>query len=343
MKVRKSAAMQRGASLVEIMVALTLGLLLSAGLFQVYMSSKQSYRLQDALARRQEALRYATALLTRDLRMAGHRGCLRDSGQVQNTLNSPGNHLYNFGLHVQGFDATAGTWTPTLDASIGSVVAGTDVLTVRTTSDTSVNITQEMPNVSADLKVQENLNPPPFATAGGDIVLITDCGGAAIFQITQYTVGGGNIVHNTGTTLTPGNATQNLGRRYPVGSEILRISTVSYFIHESANGTGPALWRRRDTQTAEELVEGIENIQVQYGEDSDGDQVPDAFRTAGAVGIWRNVTAVRLALLVSSSTASLEEADPRTFMLLDQTVGPFTDRKLRRVISITVTLRNRVS
>jgi type IV pilus assembly protein PilW len=337
---------QRGAGLVEIMIALTLGLLLTAGLFQVYLGSKQSYRLQDSMTRRQEALRYAVMLLTKDLRMSGYRGCLRDTGQVKNTLNSPGNYLYNFAQHVQGFNANVNSWLPALDASLGTVVQGTDVLTVRRTSDPGVYITQSMPNTSADLKVQDNLSPAPFVTGGGDVVLITDCGGAAVFQITQYTVASGNIVHNAGSgggLPVPGNSTKDLGRRYPVGSEIISISTVSYFIRDSASGTGPALWRRIGNAQEQELVEGIDNMQVLYGEDTDGDQVPDAYRTANSVVDWRNVTVARVALLATGLERSLDEPDPRTFTLLDQVVGPFGDQKLRRVISVTVSLRNRLS
>lgn len=334
-----------GASLIEIMIALVLGLMLTAGLFQIYLSSKQSYRMQDALSRRQENLRYATLLLTRDLRMAGYRGCLKDTGQVKNTLNTPTDFLYNFGLHVQGFEASgASSWTPALHASLAPVVAETDVLTLRSTSGPGVYIAQSMPSTSADLKVQDNLSPAPFAAAGGDIVLITDCGGAAVFQITQYTVASGNIVHNAGlSSPSPGNATKDLGRRFDIGSELLVLNTVSYFIRNSANGTGPALWRRIGLRNAEELVEGIENMQVQYGEDTDADAVPDAYRIASSVVNWRNVNTVRVAMLaVGLGESQTSLTDTRQYTLLDRTVGPFNDKRLRRVVTVTISLRNRL-
>jgi type IV pilus assembly protein PilW len=200
-----------------------------------------------------------------------------------------------------------------------------------------------MPNTSADLMVQTNLNPPPFVAAGGDIVLISDCGGAAIFQITQYTVASGSIVHNTGGSLTPGNATKDLGRRFDVGAELLKLSTVSYFIRNSDNGTGPALWRRVGSTAAEELVEGVENMQVQYGEDTDADAVPDIYRTANNVSNWRNVTTARIALLaVGQGEGQAGETDTRTFTLLDRNVGPFNDKRLRRVVTMTISLRNKL-
>jgi type IV pilus assembly protein PilW len=333
----------RGAGLVEIMVSMVLGLLLLAGVFQVYQSSRQSQTLQDAVTRRQEALRYATLMMTRDLRMSGYRGCLRDTGRVVNTLNNPAAYLYNFAFHVQGSESNGAGWSPAVDASVVPVEPGTDVLTLRTVRDNVTIVRQAMPQSSADLKVEANLNPAPFATQG-DIVLVSDCGGAAIFQITNYTQTNGNIVHNAGVAApAPGNATKNLGRRYPVGAEISLISTVSYFVRQGSAGRGPSLWRRIGTSTPEELVEGVENLQVQYGEDTDGDNVPDDYRNADLVADWRRVTAVRAALLATASGQPLSQPDPRRFEMLDEWVGPFNDRRLRRVITVTVGLRNRLS
>src|SRR5690606_22083074 len=93
---------------------------------------------------------------------------------------------------------------------------------------------------------------------------------------------------------------------------------------------------------AQELAEGVENLQLLYGEDLDGDASPDDFRNASAVTSWDNVVALRVALLVASLRGRLAESDPRTFALLDETVGPFNDGRLRRVVTTTIALRNRV-
>lgn len=329
---------QAGASLIEVMISTVLALLITAALFQVYVSSKQTYRLQEALIRRQENLRYATLVLTRDLRSAEYRGCLTDAGQIRNTLNDADAFLYDFDRHVQGFEGVDSSWSPSLDPSLGSVLPGTDVLTLRKTFEPVAYITQAMPETAADLKVQEDLDPPPFAQSG-DIVLISDCGGAAVFQITQYTARSGNIVHNTGNTgVRPGNATKDLGRRYGDGAEIMRVGTVSYLIRDG--GAGPALWRHPGgTGTASELIEGIENMQVLYGEDTDGDRTPERYVHAHEVSDWKRVTAVRVALLAVAPMEVLDRPSPRTYTLLDTVVGPFGDRRLRHVITFTVTLR----
>jgi type IV pilus assembly protein PilW len=65
---------QGGLSLIELMIALLVGLLLLGGLIQIYVSSKQGYNAQEQLARMQESGRFAMDLITRDLRRAGYWG-----------------------------------------------------------------------------------------------------------------------------------------------------------------------------------------------------------------------------------------------------------------------------
>ena len=76
------ARRQQGLSLVELMVALLIGLILLAGVFQIYLSGRQSAHAQEDLARMQENGRYAMDLITRDLRRAGYWGGNADVGQI---------------------------------------------------------------------------------------------------------------------------------------------------------------------------------------------------------------------------------------------------------------------
>ncbi len=62
---------QQGLTLIEMMIAMVLGLVLVAGAIQLLVANKQSYFLQDAMSRLQENGRFALQLLTRDVRMAG--------------------------------------------------------------------------------------------------------------------------------------------------------------------------------------------------------------------------------------------------------------------------------
>ena len=64
---------QTGFTLVELMIALVVGLILTSGVLQVYLSSKQAYRTNEALARIQEDSRLLSDMLGRNIRMAGYR------------------------------------------------------------------------------------------------------------------------------------------------------------------------------------------------------------------------------------------------------------------------------
>ncbi|WP_430230669.1 PilW family protein [Nitrosomonas communis] len=341
---KKIAITQHGFTLVEVMVAMTIGLLLMSGVITILTSSHQTYRVNDALARVQENARYAFHILSKDIRMAGYSGCAGNGVPTVNTLNNSADFLWRIGQALEGFEATSATgWTPALPPSgaIPSPLGGRDIIVVRGVDDSPTKVTQQPggnPPDSADLKV----------TAGSgfkenDIVLVTDCMASAIFQITHINTSQGmdNLVHNTGnpTTDTPGNYTKALGKDFTKGGELVKISTRSYFIRMAEEW--PALYRKVGTNPAEEMVRGIENMQIEYGEDLDENWTVDSYRTADAVTNWGKVVSVRISLLMQSIEDSIT-SQPQPYTFNGTTTTP-TDRRLRQAFTTVVTLRNRVS
>ncbi|HYL88944.1 MAG TPA: PilW family protein [Burkholderiales bacterium] len=63
----------RGFSLIELMIALTIGLILSVVVSQIFLNTSTVFRSTDNLSRVQENARYALALLTREIRSASYR------------------------------------------------------------------------------------------------------------------------------------------------------------------------------------------------------------------------------------------------------------------------------
>jgi len=80
----KNKSTQHGVSLVELLIAMTLGLVLLAGMLTVFAGNKQSSELNTALAQIQENARFALSRMSRDMRMAGYQGCLDPN---QGTIN----------------------------------------------------------------------------------------------------------------------------------------------------------------------------------------------------------------------------------------------------------------
>ena len=63
----------KGFTLVEIMVALTLGLFVSAGILQILNVTRQTFRVQDQVLQLQEKGRFATEFMNRYIRLAGYK------------------------------------------------------------------------------------------------------------------------------------------------------------------------------------------------------------------------------------------------------------------------------
>ena len=98
----------RGLSLIELMIALLIGSILMIGVVQVFAASRTAYQLSEGMSRVQENGRFALDYLQRDIRMAGHFGCVNDQarGQINGALNShfAANGPMDFGFSVRGYE-----------------------------------------------------------------------------------------------------------------------------------------------------------------------------------------------------------------------------------------------
>lgn len=366
---KPSACRQRGLSLIELMLAVLLGLLLMAGMIQIFVATKVSYMTQAGQAYLHESGRFALEFVGRDVRMAGLLGCSsRNIGEVSNYLNPLAGEEFNFTLGVRGFEfvgtepgltfdlpqtltpvAAAGSWSPAIpDSLVGLPIQGSDVLLVRSIGSNPVPLVAPF-HLGSNVHVQ---TPNDFEQ--GDILLVSNCSQAAVFQKTDAS--GGTAAG--GSSGTPGNQwpisdpTRVIGRgAFQQGSEIARIQTVVYYVGLSANGV-PALFRAVTSRPPnggstvalreEELVSGVESMQVLYGVDTSNNFSTDAYVPASGVTDWNRVVAVRMALLLRTPEEFGPQSDEATYVLGGTTVNPVDDRRQRRVFTKTMALRNRM-
>jgi type IV pilus assembly protein PilW len=343
-----SAGRQRGFSLVELMVALSLSLLLMAGALSILYSSRLSYTENDRIARLQEAGRTVVELMLRDSRPAGYQGCSRPvfGDEFSNGLNGAATLLWNFAEPVAGFNAVGAGWSPGLNALITPLATeGSDVLALRTTRQGQPLFRTNAPvtNMADPIEVDRDAGATVPANTP---MIITDCEGAAVFMATTFVPGVDDVTaeieHVTGGL--PGNVSDNLARGFDVGALVMPVETIIYYVRPSATGAGPSLWQRVGNAAPQELIEGVENLQVTYGVDTDGDQLANAYVPASPGLDWRQVLSISIAVLIRSQEESGVERDNRTYTLLDEPpLGPFNDRRLRSVFTTTVVLRNRTS
>ncbi len=375
----------RGLSLIELMIAMVIGLVLLLGITQIFIASRAASRLSEGAARTQENARFALDFLQRDLRMAGHFGCVNDQAHV---IKNTGDVRYNLGIAagsgdpldfsvpVQGYEAagTGPTNTLTLGRTWSAAISvpksiinlkpaplpGSDVLVLRLLSPegavvTGVGVdgTTTTMTVSSDgmarLKAGAAGTPTVFALA--------DCTRADVFPATIS----GSTVKIEKLDLTGYSVNNAMTMLY-------RADGLVYYIASNGNNE-PALYRARANGAGgygdgEELVEGIESMQLLYGLDATPDislstppsgrivdqRVASAVSTATdatAVGAWRRVGMVQVGLLARSPQRASAQApgSAATYLgVLGVTIAPGDpyDQRHRGAYEVSVALRNRL-
>jgi len=181
----------------------------------------------------------------------------------------------------------------------------------------------------------------------------TDCQKASIFQLTDINPGGGvdELVHAAGGGFDPGNDPSAWGpdQGYGLGAQVARLETHAFYIGQGANGR-PSLFQLRlqwvDATTsefdAEELVTGVDTLQIRYGLDTDNSGAPNTWISADGVGDWADVLSAEITLLVRADEEYGSEPDTVVYSLVDMQFDPVDDRRLRQIYSTTIGMRNRL-
>ena len=336
----------RGFSLVEMMVAVTIGLIILAAVSGIFVTSKSTYNTTDSLARLQENARFAVHYLQYPLRMAGYYGCLKDIRSVASTVNGTTFSTAALQIPIDALKPSEPKWYPSTSTALPTGTgwtyrSGTDAILIRTT-DPSLNITirELMPSTSRELKVTG-----VTGLSSGDIIMLADCSSADLLQLTAVQTPANHLQHNTGAGTTPGNFTAELQKQYDVGAKIIKFKSSTYFIATRTLDGVPVLMRQDNTDPAVELIEGVEDLQIRYGVDTDSDGVPNIYLKAGDAGLstatdWTKVRAVRIGLLMRTLIGKEEYTNSETYLVLDKSITAPGDRHHRRVFNFTLQLRN---
>lgn len=340
---------ERGLTLIEMMVALALSLFLLAGITYVVVNSNKNYNTTDSLSRLQENARFAMEFLARDLRRTGYVGCANEVTSVHSTLNDGAMGPSFTVIPIDGVDnlGTNSAWAGSGDNVVlaNAPIPGSDAIRGRYADlSNPITIVKEMPNESAVL----------FVNAGhglktGDIIALTDCDSTDIMQLTNVDESGAassgqdNLVHNAGGTQAPGNSTQKLSKMYGEGATVMKFESFAYYVGTNANGRR-ALFRETASGT-QELVEGVESMQIVYGV-ADSNRAPARYGVADATLPWSNgVVSVRIGLLMSTVASTDDgqygvEKDTGSYTVNGTNVTPPAERRLRKIFSTSISLRN---
>lgn len=339
---------EQGFSLIELMIGMTIGLFILLGVLIVYVGAVRTYSTNDALSRVQESGRFAIEILSKDIREAGFTFACTTG--VNNLLNESGSgydgDLFDLSNGIVGWDNNAGDYA----AVLTGYAANTDVLQIKHAADDA--------GVTASGNTPANANTINLTGASGiskgTILLVADVSGCDLFQ---------NRSADTDNTLTRGASNNNPGpgnknpgahdfsHEYEDDMEIFRLRSAIYYIGQGVNnrpalrrirfdqGTGGAAWN-------EEVVSDIEDMQIQYGIDTDGDENVDRYESAAYIdttaGVdWDNVLSVRVRLLAASANGNVLEVQQNNLLAPFAAIDT-SDRRLRQVFTATIAIRNRL-
>lgn len=351
---------QKGVTVVELMIGLLLGVFLLGGMIYVYLGNSQTYRTNEAVARLQENGRFAMDFIAHDLRLAGHKGGCGRSAELSSLLNENGTGydalLFEIGSEadsdddmdfgVRGWEGGNGgyalsayrTGTDSVLVKHGAVMAGANVNGSTAQDATSISLTGAS------------------GIAQGQMVIVSDGEGCNIFQ-NQADSAAAMLSLAAGAGKDPGNRTDgsaSFSKNYDDNAEITLFHSAIYYIGTGAGGVS-ALRRvrydRGEEVLTEELVEGVLDMALCYGEDEDQNGDVTRYVSASNVSDWRDVFAVRVNLvLISPESNVATEAPAVHFADCDGTVLTRTHthypelaaQPLAQVFSFTVGLRNRL-
>lgn len=321
---------QDGFTLVELMIAMLLGLLIIGGVIAVFLSNKQSYATHTAMSQVQDSTRNTFELLSRDIRETGLTGC-GNAGRIANVLNSGPNGTATKVWAADITNAIHGYDSSTADpANTGLRVSGTS--SIQLVGGDGLGMTV---NSHDTTNSKITINETSTSLAAGDLIVICDPDHAAIAQVTSLTGSPAVLTLATGTS-APGNCSTGLGfptqcsspgnvYTYIGNSQISKLYVVDWYIGTNPLG-GTSLYRIAlnagipDTANPQEMVRNVSSMNIVYHRPN-----TTSFVSAATVTDWSTVDAVIVTLKVDSANAGTTKMTPIT-----------------RTIPITVTLRNRV-
>lgn len=312
---------QKGFTLAELMIAVAIGLVILAAMTSLFVNNSRAQSEIEKSNRQIENGRYAIQLTSADLRNAGFFGeynpnVLDLPAALPNVCTTTLADLHgSLRMHVQGVDNVATLTTP---SCVEDVKAGTDILVVR--------------HAATCVADDDDCDP---LTAGGPYFQVSLCDSAT--QLSSVT----KTDHYDLDTVVAN--MDRLKRNCTDTASIRRYIQNIYFIAKNNNsGDGiPTLKRAEITSTdgvisytIVPLVEGIDNMQLEYGLDTSAtsDGVADVFTTdpgvhaacaaaACAVDYWNRVVSVRVNVLARNLEKSSGYSDDKTFVLGNKSDG----------------------
>ena len=316
-RIQFTASQQQGMSLIELMIAMTIGIFLVGAVFAVYLNGKQTFRTSETIARLQDDARYALTVIRNDVRLAGFWGL---NNNAENIIGRKGETDY---LGNLGGDCEDG-WYVDLDNFVSA-----------TNNDNTYDVCladtdhKDNTDILVIRRADATLTTAFVAEDDGKVFLRSTSSNGELFD--DYTI-------------------------QPVMAadfEDRRLLTHAYYVRDVGDaGTQLGLQRIELIDGGanaainvaaqnREIIPNVEEFQVQFGVDTNGDRNIDQYVDPGhANAVIDNILAVRVWILLRSENEFIDFKDTNTYIMGSRDVGPFNDGYRRFLASATIKLRN---
>lgn len=364
---RGAASRAGGFSLVELLVAMTLGLILISSVVAVFAGNRRSAELNAAMADLQEGARFALNAIARDVRMSGFQGCLDvNSGTVTIRANdAPTTNLR--ATSTSGSVVTSATdWNPDplpgfTEPTTNPAIAGTHTLQVQFGSaETSLLAAQMVDGAGFASPSGPLVLAQDIGLAAGDLAIVANCDVGDLFTVTEVSANGLSVKHAASAN-SSGNLTRSYGDAQTIDqTRVMGLSSNVYYVGDTGetNDSGDpihALYRQSlpygdPANPPVELIDGVENLRIAFGIR----QADDSLRYVAADDALYDparVESLRVGILMSSWEAIANDEDSNTYTLAGQAIVASDDtsvvdrhprdRRLRLAFNTTIKVRNR--
>ncbi|SER12557.1 type IV pilus assembly protein PilW [Amphritea atlantica] len=303
---------EKGFSLIELMIALVLGLFIIGGVLAVFIGSSASFNSNESLSRVQEDGRFALEILTEDLRNVGYKGnCFV---KVQNLIDTADADyeadVFDLNAPIKGWTDATGKF---FENDLIGYTAGTDIVVIK----------HAVREASAELNMDLEVDDETFPTVGGEepgaILIISNGETCDLFQ---------NTAANNTADLKRGSETaaakignvsvaaQGLGRPYKADdyTDISLLSSTLYYVGQGQSTPTALRFISYDNGVSDNgtagggddnvLVEGVTGLTINYAVVSGAGPALDYSADADGIGDWGDVVAVRVTVSVTEDNIS---------------------------------------
>lgn len=365
-----------GFSLVELLIATTLGLLIISGMIAVFSGNKQSSELNSAMTDIQESARFALDKISDDIRMSGFQGCVdinRGAGLI--IASDPPTSDFHASAVTASQVGTGNAWNPAPPLGFKTenhdAIAGTHALTLQFGDASTFPLTAQLqiggiPNAAGPVIVNTSpgVSSRSFDISQDDYAIISNCSTAEIFRVSAVADAANTAtIAHTAPANNVGAFQQIYGDADSIEqTSVMRFNSNTYYVGDTGltNEQGDpvtALYQQAlpygdpVNNPPTELVRGIENFRVAFGVRTSISTL-SYMRPTDPGFDSREIESVRIGLLMTSYDRISQIDDQNTYVLAGQSIVPSSaagggdgfhagDRRFRLAFNTTVKVRNR--